>query len=219
MGGLTKKKTILIIEDDNHLRANMALILSMEGYRVTVANNGATGLAMLRRNRPDMILCDILLPKKNGFEVFEAIKSNPFLAKTPFLFISALNEPQQIRQGMVMGADDYLGKPFSREELIAAVAARLDRFAALGLVGSEDGIDAMADSEKRLRQITRREREVLILVASGFTSKAIAAALEISYRTVEVHRSKLMKKLGVTNATGLVHWAKLVERSGPENNR
>jgi DNA-binding NarL/FixJ family response regulator len=77
----------------------------------------------------------------------------------------------------------------------------------------------MADSEKRLRQITRREREVLILVASGFTSKAIAAALEISYRTVEVHRSKLMKKLGVTNATGLVHWAKLVERSGPENNR
>ena len=219
MGGLTKKKTILIIEDDDHLRANTALILSMEGYHVTVAADGATGLAMLRRKRPDMILCDILLPTMNGFEVFETIKSNPFLAEIPFLFISALNERQQIRQGMVMGADDYLGKPFSREELIAAVAARLDRFAALGLVGSEDGIDAMADSEKRLRQITRREREVLILVASGFTSKAIAAALEISYRTVEVHRSKLMKKLGVTNATGLVHWAKLVERSGPENNR
>jgi DNA-binding NarL/FixJ family response regulator len=219
MDRLTKERTILIIEDDDHLRANTALILSMEGYHVTVAADGATGLAMLRRKRPDMILCDILLPTMNGFEVFETIKSNPFLAEIPFLFISALNERQQIRQGMVMGADDYLGKPFSREELIAAVAARLDRFAALGLVGSEDGIDAMADSEKRLRQITRREREVLILVASGFTSKAIAAALEISYRTVEVHRSKLMKKLGVTNATGLVHWAKLVERSGPENNR
>ncbi len=219
MAGLTKKKTILIIEDDNHLRANMALILSMEGYRVTVADNGATGLAMLRRNRPDMILCDILLPEKNGFEVFETIKKNPFLAKIPFLFISALNEPQQIRQGMVMGADDYLGKPFSREELITTVAARLDRVAALGALVSEDGVDAMADSSKRLRQITRREREVLILVARGFTSKAIAAALEISYRTVEVHRSKLMKKLGATNATSLVHWAKLVERSGPESNR
>jgi len=219
MDRLTKERTILIIEDDDHLRANTALILSMEGYHVTVAADGATGLAMLRRKRPDMILCDILLPTMNGFEVFETIKSNPFLAEIPFLFISALNERQQIRQGMVMGADDYLGKPFSREELIAAVAARLDRFAALGLVGSEDGIDAMADSEKRLRQITRREREVLILVASGFTSKAIAAALEISYRTVEVHRSKLMKKLGVTNATGLVHWAKLVERSGPDDSR
>jgi DNA-binding NarL/FixJ family response regulator len=219
MDRLTKERTILIIEDDDHLRANTALILSMEGYHVTVAADGATGLAMLRRKRPDMILCDILLPTMNGFEVFETIKSNPFLAEIPFLFISALNERQQIRQGMVMGADDYLGKPFSREELIAAVAARLDRFAALGLVGSEDGIDAMADSEKRLRQITRREREVLILVASGFTSKAIATTLKISYRTVEVHRSKLIKKLGVTNATGLVHWAKLLERSRPDDSR
>ncbi len=213
------EKNILIIEDDDFLRANTALILSLEGYRVTMASDGATGLAMIRKKRPDVILCDILLPKMNGFEVLEAIKSDPFLARIPFLFISALNERQQIRQGMEVGADDYLGKPYSREDLLAAVAARLNRFAAMGPIGSQDGVDAMADSAKRLHQITRREREVLILVASGFTSKEIAVTLKISYRTVEVHRYKLMKKLGVTNATGLVHWAKLVERSGPENNR
>ena len=219
MSRLMEKISILIIEDDDKLGANMALILSMEGYRTTVVTDGANGLAMIRKKRPDVILCDILLPKMNGFEVLEHIKNDPFLARIPFLFISALNERHQVRHGMAIGADDYLGKPFSRKELIAAVAARLDRFATMGPVSSKNRFDSVADSTTRLRQLTRREREVLILVASGFTSKEIAVTLKISYRTVEVYRAKLMKKLGATNATGLVHWAKLIEQAEPDDSR
>jgi DNA-binding NarL/FixJ family response regulator len=210
MSKSTPKASIFIIEDDENLSANMELILTMEGYQVTVAADGADGLVKMNRKYPDMILCDILLPTMDGYEVFERVKNNPFLAKVPFLFISALNQRHQVRQGMVLGADDYLGKPFSREELLTAVAVRLERFALMASAVRHKPIEVTAKQKILLSRITRREREVLILVAAGFTSKEIASTLYISDRTVEIHRANLMKKLEVTNAASLASWAKLI---------
>jgi len=209
------KGSILIIEDDDQLSANMALILTMEGYQVRVAGDGATGLTMMTRKKPDIILCDILLPEMDGYEVFKRIKSNPLLAKIPFLFISALNERHQIRCGMMHGADDYLGKPFSSEELLAAVTTRLEQFAAMFPAHPGKPLGAAADHEAQLARLTRREREILLLVADGLTSREIASTLYISHRTVEVHRAKLMNKLDAANAIALASWAEVLKQSEP----
>jgi DNA-binding NarL/FixJ family response regulator len=210
MAGSIKPPSILIVEDDALLSNNMALILKMEGYEVRVAADGLAGLALIRKKRPDLILCDILMPGMDGFTFHEAVSAFSHLAKIPFLFISALNEPAQIRKGMNAGADDYLTKPFTAQELHAAVTTRLQRFAALRTVSKSRNLTE--EQMARLRQITPREREILALVAKGGTSREIAEILFISFKTVEVHRARLMKKLGTANAAALASWAGLAEQ-------
>jgi DNA-binding NarL/FixJ family response regulator len=210
MTGSKTKNSILIIEDDSQLGSNMALILRMEGFEVRVATDGFSGLTMIRKKRPDLILCDILMPGMDGYALHEAINNLPHLVRIPFLFVSALNEPAQVRKGMLAGADDYLTKPFSAEDLLAAVAARLQRFATLH--PAPKGRGATAEQAARLRQITQREREILLLVARGGTSREIAEGLFISTKTVEVHRARLMRKLGAANAASLAFWAALAEQ-------
>jgi DNA-binding NarL/FixJ family response regulator len=211
MVGSNKQPSLLIVEDDVLLSNNMALILKLEGYEVRVAADGLAGLALIRKKRPDLILCDILMPGMDGFAFHEAVNSFTHLTRIPFLFISALNEPAQIRRGMNAGADDYLTKPFSADELLAAITARLQRFANLRPVMKSNGLTG--EQMARLRQITPREREVLALVVKGGTSREIAETLSISFKTVEVHRARLMKKLGVANAAALAFWAALAEQT------
>jgi DNA-binding NarL/FixJ family response regulator len=215
---MTEHKTkisLLIVEDDIRLSSNMALILEMEGFAVRVAADGPTGLAMIRKKEPDLILCDILMPKMDGFSFREAVISLPNLAHVPFIFVSALDGPAQIRQGMLAGADDYLTKPFSAGELLAAVTARLKRFDTIRTVQKPRGMsNASSEELARLRQITPREREILLLVAKGFTSKEIATTLFISQKTVEVHRTRLMRKLKAANAVSLAYWAGLADQTG-----
>lgn len=204
-----KKQCILIVEDDCQLGQNMALILKMEGFEVRIAADGLAGLAMIRKKRPDLILCDILMPGMDGYAFHQAVNNLDHLVGIPFLFVSALNQPDQVRQGMLAGADDYLTKPFSADNLLAAVTARLQRFATL--CSPAKGRRATAEQAARLRRITHREREILLLVARGCTSKEIAEELFISAKTVEVHRAQLMRKLGAANAASLAFWAALAE--------
>ncbi len=212
MSGSKAKASLLIIEDDADLRANMALILKMEGFKVKVAKDGPAGLAMIRRVKPDLILCDILMPGLDGYSVMETVKHDPFLAKIPFLFVSALNDRGQVRNGMILGADDYLTKPFSADELLAAIKARLQRFAALYPAPVAAAKESAVEQGDRLGRLTRREREILLLVGGGLSSKEIARTLFISKKTVDVHRSRLMKKLGAANAVSLVSWARMIEQ-------
>ena len=212
MNTVKTNTSLLIIEDDPQLSSNMELILKMEGFQVMVAADGLSGLAMIRTKKPDLILCDILLPGLDGYFVFETIKNNPLLAKIPFLFVSALDEPPQVRKGMLIGADDYITKPFAAEDLVAAVATRLERFAAIRPPSPNKRGEGTSEQKARLRSITRREREILLLVATGLTSREIADTLCISKKTVDVHRSRLMKKLDAANAVALASWAKVAEQ-------
>lgn len=211
MNGNAKQFSLLIVEDDPELRNNMELILRMEGYGVRTASDGVVGLNLIRAKRPDIILCDILMPGMDGYAFYEAVKSLPHLAPIPFLFVSALNDPEQVRRGMNIGADDYLTKPFSAEELLAAVAARLRRFAVLRTAPKARG-GPTEEEQRRLRLITPREREILLLVARGESSKRIGELLFISPRTVDVHRNRLLRKLGAANAASLAYWAGLSEQ-------
>lgn len=118
-------KTVLIIEDDSALRENTAELLELSGYRVITAPNGKIGIEKAQTEIPDVIVCDIMMPEADGYEVLETLSSNGETSHIPFIFLSAKTEHKEIRKGMDMGADDYLTKPFEEDELLSAIESRL----------------------------------------------------------------------------------------------
>lgn len=122
---------ILIIEDDDSVRENLAELLEAEGYEVFSATNGRAGIEMAREKRPDLILCDIRMPEMDGYQVLETLRQDTITDLIPFLFLTARATPADLRRGMVLGADDYLTKPFRREELLKAINTRLQKRAQL----------------------------------------------------------------------------------------
>lgn len=122
---------VLVIEDEADVRLNIVEILESGGFQPIDAPDGRAGLAIAQKQRPDLIICDIRMPDLNGYEVLSAIRSNPTTATLPFIFLTAKTDPSDQRQGMNLGADDYLCKPFRRVELLEAIAARLRKHTAL----------------------------------------------------------------------------------------
>jgi len=121
------KTKILVIDDDPGIRRGLALILKTEGYDVTQAENGPAGLEVASAESPDLVLCDVSMPGMDGYAVVERLRAMPALASIPFIFLTARGERADVRKGMNLGADDYLTKPFTRTELIEAVAASLKK--------------------------------------------------------------------------------------------
>lgn len=117
--------TILVIEDEQSIRENLSDLLEAEGYQVLVAADGRIGVQLARQHLPDLILCDILMPELDGYGVYQELQQVPTAAPIPFLFLTARATPADLRAGMALGADDYLTKPFTREEVVQAVAVRL----------------------------------------------------------------------------------------------
>lgn len=114
-------KKILVIDDAEFILESTMTLLKFEGYDVVTATNGVEGVEAAKENEPDLILCDISMPELDGYGVLEAIRANPLTETTPFIFLTAFSEKKNMRMGMEKGADDYLVKPFNREELIAAI--------------------------------------------------------------------------------------------------
>lgn len=122
-----QKSTILVIDDDDTIRDNISDLLSWDDYYVITAKNGQQGLRLALEIRPHLILCDIMMPDMDGYEVLQNLRSSPTISTTPFIFLTALSDREHVRRGMKIGADDYLSKPFSASELLATVHARLQR--------------------------------------------------------------------------------------------
>jgi CRP-like cAMP-binding protein/CheY-like chemotaxis protein len=120
-------KKILIIEDDDIVRANTAEILQLANYQVLTAENGKTGLEKASFFKPDLIICDILMPELDGYGVLQIMMRNKSLQKIPLIFMSAKTKHEDVRRGMDLGASDYITKPFEESELLSAVASRLKR--------------------------------------------------------------------------------------------
>jgi len=125
------RKKVLVIEDEPSIRNNIMLMLKVERYAATGAENGRVGLELARSDPPDLILCDVMMPEMDGFAVLEALRAEPRLAEIPFIFLTALDDRSSTRRGMNLGADDYLPKPFTRNELMEAVNSRLKKFETL----------------------------------------------------------------------------------------
>ncbi|REE80938.1 CRP-like cAMP-binding protein [Lutibacter oceani] len=118
-------KTILLIEDDTVLRETTEEILELENYKVVTAANGKRGIEQARIMLPDLIICDIMMPELDGYDVFKILSEEEKTKKIPFIFMSAKTEIKDIRKGMDLGADDYLTKPVEEELLLSAIESRL----------------------------------------------------------------------------------------------
>ncbi|MCA0932772.1 response regulator [Lutimonas saemankumensis] len=121
------KKKILIIEDDTIVRENTTEILQLANYEVISAENGKIGIEKASFFKPDLIICDILMPDLDGYGVLQILMRNKSLQKIPVVFMSAKTKHEDIRRGMDLGASDYITKPFEESELLSAVATRLKR--------------------------------------------------------------------------------------------
>lgn len=152
-------KKILLIEDNNDIRNNTAEILELSNYEVYVAENGKIGIEQAIAHKPDLIICDIMMPVLDGYAVLHAIHKNDALRNTPFIFLTAKAERSDFRKGMESGADDYITKPFDGTELLHAVDSRLKKMDLLkkelstGLDGLHDLMEA-SQSNSSLKAFT-----------------------------------------------------------------
>jgi CRP-like cAMP-binding protein len=123
------KRKILLIEDNPDVRENTAEILTLAGYDVLTAFNGKAGVDLAQKEKPELIICDIMMPELDGYGVLHILSKNDDTAGIPFIFLTAKTEKADIRKGMNLGADDYLTKPFDDTDLLNAVEARLRKSA------------------------------------------------------------------------------------------
>lgn len=124
-------KKILVIEDEEFVRENIVELLDVEGFEVIGAENGHIGLDVAKVLVPDLILCDVMMPELDGFGVLAQLRQDSKMAAIPFIFLTAKAAKSDFRQGMELGADDYITKPFTRAELLGAIASRLKKQAAV----------------------------------------------------------------------------------------
>ena len=124
-------QSVLIIDDSEDVRATIAKTLNYFGFTTRQATDGMAGIQMALEWHPDLILCDVRMPGMDGYRALEAIRGMPAIATTPFIFLTAAMDKSDMRRGMCCGADDYLTKPFTAEELLEAVTARLAKQADL----------------------------------------------------------------------------------------
>ena len=121
--------TVLVIEDETPIRENLERFLALEGYAVESAENGVRGMERIRARRPDLILCDVMMPGMTGFDVLAELRKDPVLTAIPFVFLTASAEKDNISKGLDLGAADYVTKPFNLIELAALVRRRLAELA------------------------------------------------------------------------------------------
>src|ERR1041385_3345335 len=188
-------KKILVIEDEPEMRRNLATILRLEKFHALSAENGRLGVALAKKEKPDLILCDVMMPELDGHGVLAALRADPDLVSTPFIFLTAKGEKTDVRSGMNLGADDYLTKPVAKADLLKAISARLKRQEEQAQTEFKPNFDSF---EPLLSlALTPRAAEVLLWVAQGKTNSDIAAILGISESTVKKHMLEVMGKLGV----------------------
>ncbi|MBK1990065.1 response regulator [Sphaerospermopsis aphanizomenoides BCCUSP55] len=122
-------KKVLVIEDEQQIRSNIIEILHYLDYDTISADNGLIGLEMAREQLPDLIICDIMMPQLDGYSVVTSLREDEKTAKIPFIFLTAKNEYTDLRKGMELGADDYLIKPFTSDEIMRSVNRQMEKMA------------------------------------------------------------------------------------------
>jgi DNA-binding NarL/FixJ family response regulator len=195
-------KKILVIEDEAETLENLVLMLEMEGFKPFSAPNGRLGVVIARRELPDVILCDVSMPELDGYGVLETLRADSATVSIPFIFLTAKGDKKDLRHGMNLGADDYLTKPASAEEVLGAIQARLDRHnekeqAAMAKVELKPNFESAKPLEEL--GLTPREAEVLLWVAQGKANAEIATILGCAENTVKVHLARVFEKLGFEN--------------------
>lgn len=151
------KQRILIIEDNLEVRENLEEILELSGYEVLLAEDGTVGVEAAQKHTPDLILCDVMMPKLDGFGVLNILGKRPETAAIPFVFLTAKTERVDFRRGMNLGADDYITKPFFKDELLAVIETRLKKSEQLKkqFDRTEQGITAFINAARGYEELKK----------------------------------------------------------------
>jgi RNA polymerase sigma factor (sigma-70 family) len=196
----SERLTVFVIDDDASVRDSIALMLGLAGYRTSVFADAEAFLAGWRADWAGCVIADVRLPGQSGVALQDALRKRG--TTLPFVIITAHGDVATARAAFRSQAVDFLEKPFDNAQLCAAIETAF----ALEERRIQRHDSQRADAE-RLDRLTAREREVLQRAAQGLHAKEIAAALGISPRTVEVHKTRIMEKLDVRNVAELVRFA------------
>src|SRR5262245_23687455 len=188
-------KKILVIEDEPEMRRNITTLLRYYQYAPIAAENGRQGIETAKREKPDLILCDVMMPELDGYGVLQALQMDASLARIPFIFLTAKGEKEDLRSGMNLGADDYLTKPVANDDLVRAIETRLRR--SEQQVKREFRPDFSSAEPLITLGLTPRAAEALLWLAQGKTNSDIATILGITESTVKKHVQEMFEKLGV----------------------
>lgn len=192
---MPQDKLIYVVDDDDAVRDSLTLLLESSGHRVVAFEGAAGALAACGERRPDCIITDVRMPEIDGLEFQERLRRGRI--ETPVIVMTGHADVPLAVRAMKAGAADFIEKPFSDEVLLTSIKTALAR------VGR--GADAVIDA--RLESLTPRERDVLELLVVGHPNKVIAHRLDISPRTVEIHRARVMEKMQVKSLAELVRMA------------
>jgi DNA-binding NarL/FixJ family response regulator len=188
-------KKILVIEDEPEMRRNITTLLRYHDFEPIAAENGRMGIEAARREKPDLILCDVMMPELDGHGVLQVLQTDAGLARIPFIFLTAKGEKEDLRSGMNLGADDYLTKPVANADLVRAIQVRLRRSEQQN--GREFKPDFSSFEPLLKLGLTPRAAEALLWLAQGKTNSDIAIILGISESTVKKYVQEMFEKLGV----------------------
>lgn len=184
-----------MIEDEPEMRRNIAKLLRFRDYEPIEAENGRKGVDLARQEKPDLILCDVMMPELDGYGVLKTLQQDANLALIPFIFLTAKGDKDDLRSGMNLGADDYLTKPVANNDLVNAIEARLRRSE---LQANREFKPDFSSHEPLLKLgLTPRAAETLLWLAQGKTNPDIATILGITESTVKKHVQEVFEKLGV----------------------
>lgn len=218
---------ILIAEDDPAIRTSVSGYLELQGYSVIAAENGKQAMLMMEKYHPHLLISDIKMPYKNGYELIENIRKLPRYRLLPVILLSEYRQTNERIKGYQVGCDMYLPKPFEMSELGAIIRNLLERSQ---IIHSElrfsqsdhsepteiNQENSFADSkmaaecnttEENQLELTKREQEVLELLMKGYSNIEIGQRLHLSHRTIEKYVSSLLRKSERNNRIELIHYA------------
>ncbi|MCJ2025959.1 response regulator FixJ [Methylobacterium sp. J-067] len=195
-------RLVHVVDDDEAMRESLTFLLWTAGFEVIAYESGTELLERLKRSASGCILTDIRMPGLDGLDLLRNLRATGH--KLPIVMMTGHGEVPVAVEAMKLGACDFLEKPFDDTSLLHTLSSALDRD---GLVPASD--PSLLDFVRRVGTLTERERQVLDALVAGGTSKEIARLLDISPRTVEIYRAKLMSKTRAGNLQELVRWSVL----------